>query len=135
MSIFRIFLFSILLLLSMAFSASAETTAGLRITEMAVTTKIARGNPVDAVRRISSTSVHSLYCFTRIVNPGGGETTVKHVWYKDEKPVSEQVLKVRGEKWRTWSKRPVDRGSVGDWRVDVTDSGGKLFKSVKFRIN
>ena len=135
MSSIRFFLFSVPLSLFLTFSASAETATGLHITEMAVTTKIARGNPVDAVRRISSTSVKALYCFTRIVNPGGEETTVKHVWYKDEKPVSEQVLKVRGEKWRTWSKRQVDRGSAGDWRVDVTDSGGKLLKSVKFRIN
>ncbi|HLO27349.1 MAG TPA: DUF2914 domain-containing protein [Geobacteraceae bacterium] len=107
----------------------------LKVTEMAVTTKIVRGNPIDAVRRISSTSVKALYCFTRLVNPGGSETVVKHVWYKDEKPVSEQVLKVKGEKWRTWSKRLIDRESVGEWRVDALDSDGKLLKSVKFRIN
>jgi hypothetical protein len=107
----------------------------LKITEMAVTTKIVKGNPIDAVRRISSTSVKALYCFTRIVNPGGDEGEIKHVWYRDGKPVSEQVLKVRGEKWRTWSKRPVDRESAGDWRVDVLDREGKLLKSVKFRIN
>ncbi len=111
---------------------AAET---LKITEMAVTTKIVRGNPIDAVRRISSTSGKALYCFTRLVNPGGGETTVKHIWYKDEKPVGEQVLKVKGEKWRTWSKRLIDHESVGEWRVDALDGEGKLLKSVKFRIN
>ncbi len=116
-------------------AAACAQEGSLKITEMAVTTKIVKGNPIDSVRRISSTSVKALYCFTRIVNPEGGETVVKHVWYKDEKPVSEQELKVKGEKWRTWSKRPIDPESAGDWRVDALDSGGKLLKSVKFRIN
>jgi hypothetical protein len=126
--------FLVLLLFCCALPLRASEEA-LKITEMAVTTKIAKGNPIDSVRRISSTSVKALYCFTRIVNPEGNETVVKHVWYKDEKPVSEQELKVRGEKWRTWSKRPIDRESVGDWRVDALDSHGTLLKSVKFRIN
>ena len=107
----------------------------IRITEMAVTTKIVKGNPIDSVRRISSTSVKTLFCFTRIVNPGGDETVVRHVWYKDGQQVSEQELKVTGEKWRTWSERPINRGSVGDWRVDAIDSGGNLLKSVNFRVN
>ncbi len=121
-------------LLSLAFSSFAQGET-LKITEMAVTTKIARGNPIDAVHRISSTSVKALYCFTRIVNPEGEETAIKHVWYKDEQQVSEQKLAVRGEKWRTWSKRLIDRGSVGEWRVEALDAEGKLLKSVKFKIN
>src|SRR5512133_2933080 len=87
----------------------AGADEGLRITEMAVTTKIARGNPIDAVRRISSTSVKYLYCFTRIVNSSGEETTIKHVWYHDGTQVRETELPVRGEKWRTYSKRDIDR--------------------------
>ena len=114
---------------------SAVWSAELKITEMAVTTKIARGNPIDAVRRISSTSVKALFCFTRIVNPSGAETAIRHVWYKDGQSAGEQELKVKGEKWRTWSKRPIDRDSVGDWRVEVRDSSGTVLKSVQFRIN
>jgi Protein of unknown function (DUF2914) len=107
----------------------------LKITEMAVTTKIVKGNPIDAVWRISHTSVKAIYCFTRVVNPGGKATAVKHVWYKDGKLYWEHELPIRGEKWRTWSKRAIDRGSVGDWRVDALDPEGKLLESVKFRIN
>jgi hypothetical protein len=107
----------------------------LKITEMAVTTKIVKGNPIDAVRRISFSSVKELYCFTRIVNPGGEATGVKHVWFKDGQPVAEQELSVKGGKWRTWSKHAVDRESVGEWRVDALDREGNLLRSVKFRIN
>ena len=109
--------------------------ADLRITEMAVTTKIAKNNPIDSVKRISSTSVKALYCFTRFVNPSGEETTVKHVWYHDGEVAGVQELTVKGEKWRTWSKKPIDRESVGKWRVEALDSGGKLLKAVEFKIN
>ncbi len=113
----------------------AAAGEGLNITEMAVTTKIVRGNPIDAVRRISSLSVKALYCFTRIVNKSGEETTIKHLWYRNGEQVRETELPVRNEKWRTYSKREIDRESAGDWRVDAVDSEGKLLKSVEFRIN
>lgn len=102
---------------------------------MAVTTKIARGNPIDSVKRISSTSVKALYCFTRLVNPSGEETTIKHVWYKDGEVTGEQELPVKSEKWRTYSKKPIDRESVGKWRVEALDGEGRLLKAVEFRIN
>jgi hypothetical protein len=124
-----------LLLVFVCHAAAPAAAAELKITEMAVTTKIVKGNPIDAVRRISSTSVKALYCFTRIVNPDGEETAIKHLWYKDDQPVSEQELKVQGEKWRTWSKRPIDREAVGEWRVEARDGAGNLLKTVKFRIN
>lgn len=107
----------------------------LKITEMAVTTKIVRGNPIDAVRRISSASVKALYCFTRLTSESGTETTIKHVWYRDGAKVAEYELPVRGEKWRTYSKKTVEKGMSGDWHVDAFDSAGKLLKSVKFRMN
>ena len=66
----------------------AETTAApLKITELAVTTKIAKGNPIDSVRRISSASVKALYCFTRLTSTEEAETTIKHVWYRDDEKV------------------------------------------------
>jgi hypothetical protein len=126
---------AVCLILSICFSSSFSFAGELKITEMAVTTKIVRGNPIDAVRRISSTSVKALYCFTRIVNPSGEDGTIRHVWYKDGQSVAEQDLPVKGEKWRTWSQRLIDRESVGEWRVEVLDSAGAVLKTVKFRIN
>ncbi|AJE04823.1 DUF2914 domain-containing protein [Geobacter pickeringii] len=128
----RAFLVVLALLVS---GATAVSAADIRITEMAVTTKIVRNNPIDSVKRISSTSVKALYCFTRLVNPSGEESVIKHVWYQNGEVVGEQELSVKGEKWRTWSKKPIDRESVGKWRVEALDSGGKLLKAVEFKIN
>lgn len=114
----------------------AETAASsLRITELAVTTKISKGNPIDSVRRISSASVKALYCFTRLTSAEESETTIKHVWYRDDAKVGEYTLPVKGKKWRTYSKKAIEKGWAGDWRVEVLDSEGQLLKTVKFRMN
>ncbi|BDV43698.1 hypothetical protein GURASL_26210 [Geotalea uraniireducens] len=115
--------------------AAMAADGSLKITEMAVTTKISRNNPIDSVKRISSTSVKALYCFTRLVNPSGTDTTIKHRWFKNGELVSEQELSVKGTKWRTWSKKPIDRQSVGEWRVEAVDDIGRVLKRVEFKIN
>lgn len=112
--------------------AAQET---MKITEMAVTTKISRGNPIDSVRRISSTSVNALYCFTRLVNPDEEETTITHVWYQNDVKSGEYELPVKGGKWRTYSKKMIDKESVGNWRVQAIDKEGNVLKEVSFRIN
>lgn len=114
---------------------ASSYAAMLKITEMAVTTKIVRGNPIDSVHRISSSSVKELYCFTRIAGEAGVESTIKHVWYRDGQKVGEYELPVKGEKWRTFSRKAVEKGVSGDWKVEALDDEGKVLKTVKFRMN
>lgn len=113
------------------FAADGE----IKITELAVTTKIVKGNPIDLVHRISSSSVKKLYCFTRITAPAGTDTTIKHVWYNGAEKAGEYVLPVKGSKWRTYSMKTIQKGWAGEWRVEVLDSDGKLIKSIKFTMN
>ena len=126
----------LLLLTNCFFSVFAAAEAGgLKITEMAVTTKIVKGNPIDSVRRISSSSVKALYCFTRLSASTDEDTVIKHVWYKDDVVVGEYELPVKGRHWRTYSRKMVEKAAAGDWRVEVLDSEGNILKTVKFRMN
>lgn len=109
--------------------------SNLKITELAVTTKIVRNKPIDSVHRISSASVKALYCFTRITASEDTDTTIKHVWYRGDEKAGEYELPVKGERWRTYSKKEIQRGWAGDWRVEILDSDGNLLKTVKFRMN
>lgn len=123
-------------LLLIAACCRPALAAGLRITEMAVTTKIVKGNPIDSVHRISSASVKELFCFTRINTEEDQETTIKHIWYQNNEKVGESELPVKGTRWRTYSKKVVEKGrSAGDWRVEALDSDGNVLKTVKFRMN
>jgi hypothetical protein len=107
----------------------------LKITEMAVTTKIVKGSPIDSVWRISSSSVKALYCFTRVLAPKGTDTTIKHIWYLDDKVMAEDVMPVKGSRWRTYSQITVKKGISGEWRCEAQDSEGELLKKVSFRMN
>jgi len=107
----------------------------LAVKEISITTRIVRGNPVDSVQRISSSTLHELYCFTRVVAPDDGEREIVHVWYRNDEMISRFLLPVRGTSWRTYSKKFITKGMAGDWRVDVLDSDGNLLKSTKFRLN
>lgn len=109
--------------------------SNLKITELAVTTKIVRNKPIDSVHRISSASVKALYCFTRITAPEDTDTTIKHVWYRGDEKAGEYELPVKGERWRTYSKKEIQRGWAGEWRVEILDSDGNLLKTVRFRMN
>ncbi|HBG04766.1 MAG: hypothetical protein A2075_06680 [Geobacteraceae bacterium GWC2_58_44] len=114
----------------------AQSEAGdLKVTEMAVTTKIVKGNPIDSVWRISSSSVKALYCFTRTQAPKGVDTTIKHIWYLDGKVMGEDEMPVKGSRWRTYSRISVQKGVSGEWRCEAQDSDGNPLKSITFRMN
>lgn len=129
-------------LLSLFASVSIVVASGhtvrageIKITEMAVTTKIVKGNPIDSVSRISSSSVKALFCFTRLTKDLEEDASVKHVWYKNNQFAAEYDLPVKGKRWRTYSRKLIGKGASGDWRVEVLDEEGNLLKSINFRIN
>ncbi len=113
---------------------SAEDSC-LKITEMAVTTKIFRGNPVDSVKRFSSRSYKELYCFTRVESSVEEETYIKHIWYYNGEMTGEYTLPVKGKHWRTYSKKFIEKGSKGTWRIEALDERENLLKSVEFTMN
>ena len=115
---------------------TARSDAGeLQITEMAVSTKIVKGNPIDSVRRISSSSVKELYCFTRSLAPKGTDTTIKHIWYLNDEVVHEDEMPVKGSRWRTYSRMTVKKGVSGEYRCEARDDEGNVLKSIGFRMN
>ena len=124
----------VLILLFCALPARAAHNR-LEITEMTVTTKIVKGNPMDSVHRISSASVKALYCFTHLQSATGKDTVIRHIWFRNNEMVNEYVLPVKGNRWRTFSKKRIEKGWSGDWRVEAIDTEGHLLKTVKFRIN
>jgi len=125
---------ALMLTFAVAILAFAEGEP-IEITELVITSKIVKGKPVDSIKRLSSNSDKNLYCFTRLVAPEGAEGNIKHLWYKGDEKVAEFTLPVKGQKWRTYSKKRILKGWAGEWRVEVVDESGKLLKTVNFRMN
>jgi hypothetical protein len=118
--------------------AAAPVGAGnadIRVTELVITSKIVKGKPIDSIKRLSSSTDKNLYCFTRTVAPAGTDSSIRHIWYKGDEKAGEFTLSVKGEKWRTQSKKSIPKGWAGDWRVEVVDESGRLLKTVRFRMN
>jgi len=126
---------SILLMLIMVSAAVPLWAESIRITELAVTTKVSKGKPIDSVHRISHRSVKALYCFTRTLSREPVETSLKHVWLRDGQLVKESTLPVKGKRWRVYSTLPVDVASVGNWRVEVRDEAGVVMKVLEFKVH
>jgi hypothetical protein len=122
-------------LLSLLLVTPSFAVDDIKITEIVITSRIVKGKPIDSIRRLSSSTDKNLYCFTRTLAPTGTETKIRHVWYNGAEKVGEFELPVKGDKWRTYSKKLIQKGWAGEWRVEVLDSSGGLLKTVKFRMN
>lgn len=128
-------IFPVVMMLLLVPLASFSAAAPLAVTELAVTTKVSKGKPVDAVHRISNRSVRALYGFTRTQSDSAEETAVKHVWLREGQQVKETTLPVKGRRWRLYSTLQVDASSVGRWRLEVRDAAGQMIKAVDFQIH
>lgn len=121
-------------LFALALVSFAEA-APLVVTELAVTTKVSKGKPIDAVHRIYHRSVRSLYGFTRTQSDLPQETTVTHTWLREGQKVKEVTMPVKGRRWRLYSTLAVDASSPGSWRLEVRDAAGQILKTVDFQIH
>ena len=83
---------------------------------------------------IFSNTVDSLYCYSRIQNPGS-KVEVKHVWYYENKVMTQVRYNVKKSNiYRSWTKKTILSSQVGKWRVDILDSYGTIIGSKKFKI-
>lgn len=80
-----------------------------------------------------NTDTEKIYCWTYIKGiQENGE--IKHVWTHGDKKIAEVVLPVKSSNYRTWSYKTIPSGLTGEWKVEVTDSEGKVLKEEKFTI-
>ena len=83
---------------------------------------------------IFTNNVDSLYCFTRIQNPGQ-KREVKHIWYFKDQMMTQVRYNVRKSNiYRSWTKKTILPNQIGDWRVDIQDNNGTIIGSKSFKI-
>lgn len=75
--------------------------------------------------------VGALYCFSEVKDYEG---TILHVWLHAEREVARVELPVKGQRFRTWSKKRVPPSWVGPWRVEVRTGEGKILAEVRFTV-
>ena len=79
-------------------------------------------------------NVDSLYCYTRIKNPGP-KREVKHIWYYDDQMITQVRYNVKKSNiYRSWTKKTILSNQIGRWRVDIQDNNGTIIGSKNFEI-
>lgn len=74
-----------------------------------------------------------IYCFSKITG-AKEETSIKHIWYHNDKMKAEIELPVKSSSWRTYSYKTIVPEFEGSWRVDIAGPSDKVLQSLKFEI-
>lgn len=78
-------------------------------------------------------NVGRVYCYSKIVRGKEGNV-VRHVWYYNNKPISEVSFNVTSSSYRFYSYKTIPPYAKGKWRVDLTMQDGTVLKSIDFTI-
>ncbi len=82
---------------------------------------------------IFSVALGSVICFTAF-DPVPEKTVVHHNWFKRDQPEKKFKLILKPPKWSSFSKIRIRNMEVGPWRVEITDSEGKIFRTLRFSV-
>lgn len=102
---------------------SKETSSAGEIVRALYTTEVKDRAPVDDITQ-AGTDVKKLFFFTELKEISDQE--VVHRWEYKGKVMSEVKLSVKAPRWRVWSSKTLNPGWVGEWKVSVVDSSGKV---------
>lgn len=80
-----------------------------------------------------SIAAGKVYCFA-LFDPVREDTVIFHTWYFRDRPSSRIRLTLRPPRWSTFSSIQLREADKGPWRVEITDSGGRLIKTLRFSI-
>jgi len=110
-----------------------EKNMSLIVQDIKICKSIYKRNPVGS-DVVFKNNVDSLYCYTRIQNPGP-KREVKHIWYYDNKIMTQVKYNVKKSNiYRSWTKKTILSSQIGKWRVDIQDNNGTIIGSKNFEI-
>ena len=72
-------------------------------------------------------------CFTSF-DPVTDQTVIYHQWFHADEPSVKIRLTLKPPRWSTYSSIQLRAEDLGPWRVEVTDSKGRIFQVLRFSI-
>ena len=72
-------------------------------------------------------------CFTTF-DPVPVDTVIYHHWFHRDRPSARIKLSLKPPRWSTYSSIQIRKTDVGPWRVEITDSEGKILRVLRFSI-
>jgi len=72
-------------------------------------------------------------CFTAF-DPVPRKTVIYHHWFHRDRPSAKIKLTLNPPRWSTYSSIQFREEDIGPWRVEITDSQGKVLQVLRFSI-
>jgi hypothetical protein len=61
-------------------------------------------------------------------------SVLRYVWAHEGKQVAQVKVNVRGNRWRSYSTKVINRRMEGNWRVELQDNQGRLLARADFLL-
>jgi len=102
-----------------------------KIARALFTTNIDNREPIDQIL-ILSNKAKEVFFFSELRHFDG--KTIIHKWIYNDKVESIVKFKVKGPRWRIYSKKEVNSDQLGKWSVIIQEEHGQSIKASVFRL-
>lgn len=87
-------------------------------------------NIVEHVVLMKPGGIEKINFFTELKNLKG--QAIRHIWFHNDKQVSEIQFNIRGNRWRVYSSKLLNQSAIGNWEVHVVNEMNDLIFLEKF---
>lgn len=103
-----------------------------RVKRFLLTRSVSNREPRGELNDISFNANGSaaVWVYSEVVDKSG--SLLKYVWLHDGKQVAKVRVKIRGDRWRSYSNKIINQSMSGAWRVELQDGDGRLLASADF---
>lgn len=120
-----------LALLSCGYLQISYAEQPAKVVRAIFTTKIVDREPIDQVLILGNKTL-AVSFFTELRHFEG--QTITHKWMYNDKVESIVQFKVKGPRWRVYSRNELKPDQLGKWTVIVLDGTGRAIKASVFQL-
>jgi hypothetical protein len=82
---------------------------------------------------VFSIGIGRVFCYT-LFDPVPEKTVITHNWYNRDNLSTKIKLPLHPPRWTTYSAIQLRESDKGPWRVEITDSEGRILKVLRFSV-
>ncbi len=107
--------------------------SGVRVSRASICASVVDHEPMAKGEQFPR-DITKIYCFSEI-NGTEEPLTVLHKWYYKYQLVGSVALRVKSERFRTYSSKKVAPEQIGDWKVEIVNSQtDAVMEMITFKI-
>ena len=82
---------------------------------------------------VFSIGIGKVFCYT-LFDPVPEKTVITHNWYNRDNLSTKIKLPLQTPRWTTYSAIQLRESDKGPWRVEITDSEGRILQVLRFSV-